>query len=503
MPGRTLAINQTIWLSNAHRADTKVFSRALIAKSASVKTVVCFPHLGGVVELGTTGLVQEDPNLIRHIASFLESHVTVSKIPNHVFNASANNNDLTRERLDHANMPEEGLDDLVDDPYVEICSPNSSDDIADDELTEESNLVEGVDGEASQIQSWPVMDDAVGNCVKNSVNPSDRISKTHEERKMIIPLSDGKKETKSYMHDNQECNQQKTSDVQGNDSHYHRVLSNLLKSSHQLLLGPYIRNESRGSSFVCWRKDGSPGAQVSQRGTPQKLLKKVLFEVARMHDSCRIESGKQNANSKREVDEIDSNHVLSERKRREKINERFVILGSLVPSGGKAHKVSILDHTIEYLRGLERKVEELESYKEAMEQASATRSKSSDSIERTSDNYGKDNPKKPATNKRKACDKDRIGAESSKARLRDSSTDSLSICVSDKDVLIKIRCSWKEHVLLEVMETLSKLRLETSTVQSSTTRGTLSITVNAKCKGVKSPSAEVIKQALQKVTRKC
>ena len=32
LPGRTLASNQTIWLSNAHYADNKIFSRSLLAK---------------------------------------------------------------------------------------------------------------------------------------------------------------------------------------------------------------------------------------------------------------------------------------------------------------------------------------------------------------------------------------------------------------------------------------------------------------------------------------
>ncbi|KAL2516744.1 Transcription factor GLABRA 3 [Abeliophyllum distichum] len=34
LPGKTLAKNQTIWLCNAHRADTKVFSRSILAKES-------------------------------------------------------------------------------------------------------------------------------------------------------------------------------------------------------------------------------------------------------------------------------------------------------------------------------------------------------------------------------------------------------------------------------------------------------------------------------------
>lgn len=144
-------------------------------------------------------------------------------------------------------------------------------------------------------------------------------------------------------------------------------------------------------------------------------------------------------------------------------------------------KVSVLDHTIEYLRELERKVEELESYKEAMERESTTHSKSQDAIEMTSDNYGNDNSKKAGTNKRKASShKDKRGPENCKVRLRDSTIDNIYVSVSEKEVLIEIRCSWKENVLLQVMESLSKIRVEAETVKSSTTDGTLSIAVNAK-----------------------
>uniref|UniRef100_A0A7C9A2Q3 2-alkenal reductase (NAD(P)(+)) n=1 Tax=Opuntia streptacantha TaxID=393608 RepID=A0A7C9A2Q3_OPUST len=58
LPGRALATGQHIWLFDAQSADIRVFSRSLLAKSASVQTVICFPHMGGVIELGTTDLIQ-------------------------------------------------------------------------------------------------------------------------------------------------------------------------------------------------------------------------------------------------------------------------------------------------------------------------------------------------------------------------------------------------------------------------------------------------------------
>ncbi|KAK4400802.1 Transcription factor EGL1 [Sesamum angolense] len=434
-------------------------------QSASIQTVVCFPHVGGVIELGTTELVGVVKLVFYHIKTlFLESpSAVVSKIPNDGSNGTSDKNDIICEVLDKANEPENNLDQPLDCQEMDVCSPdNSSDDFPENLLREESHLVDGVDGEAPPMQNGPFKNDSVSN---NSMNSSDCVSQTYGNPETSVRPSDGKKAADSHTHGLQKCNQQKnnSSGFQGDDIHYQVVLSSLLKSSHQLVLGPYCRNRNRESSFINW-KDRLVSSRVPQTATPQRLLKKVLFEVARMHENCRLESGKQNGKkddlSKPDADEIDRNHVLSERKRREKLNERFMILGSLVPSGGKVDKVSILDHTIEYLKELERKVEELESTRQ---------SKPHDAVERTSDNYG------PNKNKRKACEPDKMAAESKRARLRDSSTDSITVSIADKDVLIEMRCSWRECVLLEVMEAVTKLHLDSQTVQSSNIDGIIGL----------------------------
>nr|WOV89688.1 MYC5 [Pogostemon cablin] len=458
LPGRTFAKNEMIWLCNAHNADTKVFSRSLLAKSASFRTVVCFPHLGGVLELGTTELVPEDLNLIQHVkTSFLESSLdSVTKIPNHGYNATTETKNLIYEVLDYPNIPENNLDRNL----MESCSPNNnSDDFADNLLRDESNLGE-------EISNGP----------NNSLSSSDCVSQTHGNSEFNVPFLDGKKATDNCVQDGQECNQQNhaSSCLKGEDVHYQTVLTSLLKSSHQLSLGS-CRNGNRESSFTSWN-DRRLCSHLPQIASPQWLLKKVLFEVARMHEDFRIISAQQNCKkddlSKREVDE-DRNHVLSERKRREKMNERFTVLGSLVPSSGKVDKVSILDHTIEYLSELERKIEELESYKEATELESTRQGKPRDAIERTSDNYGQkkiENFKKLLLNKRKPCDAEKMGADNKRVHLS-SSVDTITVSVNDKDVLIEVRCLWRESVLVEVMEVLTKLHLQSQTVQSSNTDG--------------------------------
>ncbi|KAM6601134.1 hypothetical protein CsatA_020743 [Cannabis sativa] len=55
LPSTALEKGQPIWLCNAQYADSNVFSRSLLAK-----TVVCFPHMGGVIEFGITDLVDHE-----------------------------------------------------------------------------------------------------------------------------------------------------------------------------------------------------------------------------------------------------------------------------------------------------------------------------------------------------------------------------------------------------------------------------------------------------------
>ncbi|XP_051151342.1 transcription factor GLABRA 3 isoform X2 [Andrographis paniculata] len=459
LPGRTFAKNQTIWLSDAHVTDTKIFSRSLLAKSASIQTIVCFPHFGGVVELGTTEPVSEDLNLIRHVKMlFLGSSEIPNHIPNHISNSNADDAGDT-------------LDQHLDCPGDVICSPtNCSVEFPDNLLTNESNFVEGVSRGPSQMQQWPFMND--------SMTSSDCVSRTYGD----------------LLDNAQEHRRKNTAGVAGDENHYHSVLSNLLKSSHQLLLDPYIRNRVKDSSFIPWRNDRvSSSGRTPQSGTHQRLLKKVLFDVARMHETFRLESSKQKGIAKPEGEENDRNHVLSERKRREKINERFSILGSLVPSGGKIDKVSILDHTIDYLRKLERKIEELESSNELN---STTHTKAYDAIERTSDNYGPNTIKKPLTNKRKRFEMDITGCEN-------SNVDKVNVSVTDRDVLVEIQCCWKDSTVVEVMEAISKLRMDTLTVQYSNADGIISMTIKAKNKGLKAASPNVIRETLHKVIRMC
>lgn len=275
--------------------------------------------------------VHEDPSLIQLIkTSFLETiYPNVSTISNS-FTGNANEGLIVHAKPDHEILNTNNRIFRCED--FEVCSPiNSSNAFGIYPQPEESFMIEGLNEANSQVQSWQLMDDEVCNGVPNSFSSSDCISQTlvNPENASTLPTEMTK------------------IGFQADDVHYQSVISTLLKSSHHLILGPNFRNSNQECSFVRWKKGGYAGIQMPRTRTPQFLLKKVLLEVARMHggrlaECSREDSERKDAICRPQVDDIDSSHVLAERRRREKLNKRFSVLGSLVPSTSK-----VLQSTVE------------------------------------------------------------------------------------------------------------------------------------------------------------
>ncbi|XP_050378705.1 transcription factor GLABRA 3-like isoform X2 [Argentina anserina] len=513
LPGRTLANGQPIWLCNAHHADSRVFTRSLLAKSASIQTVVCFPFLGGVIELGVTELVLEDPGLIQHVkTSFLEVPYPqcLNKI-NPSPGSYRNHNDLASSALDQ---------DVVDTKYIPIvrCEDmdvtslnNSSNGFGPNQPAEDSFMIEAMNGEASQVQSWQYMDDELSNYIHHSMDSSDCISQTLVYPEKVVSGAKNEKVPSDHiLQDHKECNAPKQISLgpEINDLHYQSVLSSLLKSSHQLILGPQFQNGYQESSFVNWKKGGS--VKCRNQRSPQNLLKKILFEVPKMHVVCVLKSPEDNGDQdgvwRPEAGESLMNHVISERKRREKLNEKFSILKSLVPSIRKGDKVSILDNAIEYLKDLEKRVEELETSQASSDLEATIKRTTRENSEKTSDsccNNKTNNVKKPLVYKRKARDFDETEPEINYAASKTNLSDNVKVSMNNKDALIEMRFPWREGVLLEIMDVTSSLHLDTHSVQSSTTDGILSLTIQSRFKGSNIASAGTIELALQKIALNC
>lgn len=340
------------------------------------QTVVCFPLLGGVIELGTTDLVLfvsnvkilhswsiqkfilfdvncsvqflflkvlEDYALIQHIKMSISdiSDPIASKKSDCRARNTRNDQGFVCDVVDHALLNTNSIPVVVRGELNMASPSNSSNGLEPDQPANDSLMVERINGAASQVQSWQIVDDELSNCVHQSMDSSDCISQTLVNAEKV---GSGPKHETLEDHPLQyllEYNHMKISslDPQSEDLHYQGVLSTLLKSSHQLILGPHFQKFRQESSFVSWKKGALVKKLKTSGGTPQKLLKKVLFEVPRMHLNCVIDSPEDDSIGNEvwrpEADEIGVNHAISEGRRRERLNENFSILKTMVPSLSK------------------------------------------------------------------------------------------------------------------------------------------------------------------------
>ncbi|KAJ4877124.1 Transcription factor EGL1 [Raphanus sativus] len=474
VPGGVLANGQPIWLCNAHTADSKVFTRSLLAKSASLLTVVCFPFLGGVLEIGTTEHVAENLNVIQCVKTlFLEApHGTLST------------------RSDY----QEIFDPLSHDKYIPVFGteafPTTSTSVYEQEPDDHDSFING--GGASQVQSWQFVGEELSNCVHQPLNSSDCVSQTFVGTTGRITCGPRKSRNQRLGQIKEQSNRVNMDD----DVHYQGVISMIFKTTHQLVLGPQFQNFDKLSSFTRWRRSSSSEKTLGEKS--QNMLKKIISEVPRMHQK-KVLLPDTPEDSGFKVGDETANHALSERKRREKLNDRFITLRSMIPSISKIDKVSILDDTIEYLQELQRRVQELESCRESTGKEmrmAIKRKKMEDEDERVSANCLK--------SKRKESESDVNVEEDEPADTGYAGlTDNLRIGSFGNEVVIELRCAWREGILLEIMDVISDLNLDSHSVQSSTGDGLLCLTVNCKHKGTKIATTGVIQNALQRVAWIC
>ncbi|KAK3173905.1 hypothetical protein Dsin_033224, partial [Dipteronia sinensis] len=154
-------------------------------------------------------------------------------------------------------------------------------------------------------------------------------------------------------------------------------------------------------------------------------------------------------------------HVISERKRREKLSHRFIALSALVPGLKKMDKASVLGETIKYLKQLQERVKKLE--------------------EQTS--------KKKTMKSMIIVNKSHMASDGETISPDDENFDNQSYQlylphvearVSDKDVLIRIHCENDKGSLVNILSEIQKLPLTVLNSNALTFgNSTLDITVIA------------------------
>jgi len=139
------------------------------------------------------------------------------------------------------------------------------------------------------------------------------------------------------------------------------------------------------------------------------------------------------------------NHVEAERQRREKLNQRFYALRAVVPNVSKMDKASLLGDAISYINELRSKMQTLEIDNENLQ--SSLHSVKNKTVNRLS----------AASNATKSC-----------PGLLD-----VDVRIVDRDAMIRIQCSKKNHPAARLMSALMDLDLEVSYASLSVVKDTM------------------------------
>lgn len=159
-------------------------------------------------------------------------------------------------------------------------------------------------------------------------------------------------------------------------------------------------------------------------------------------------------------------HVLAERKRREKLSQQFIALSALIPGLKKMDKASVLSDAVNHVKQLQEQVKVLEEKN--------TRFKNVESVVYVEKNKNK-----------KSYSHEDVSDTSSNSGYGNCYHESetmpeVEARVSEKNVLIRIHCEKKKEVLVKIMKEIENLHLSvtsSSTLQFGNTN--LDITVIA------------------------
>nr|ATL14539.1 TT8L [Freesia hybrid cultivar] len=562
LPGKALETQRHVWLTRANEADSKFFSRAILAKSANIQTVVCIPLLDGILELGTTEKVEEDIQLIQQAKSFFMGSHNHHPKPALSEHSTSNSVAFTDQHLYHSQQVLPTIQPVSVNPH-ESNQENEDDedgddedeDGDDDENDDDDELEVGTDSDAEmeiynagisaqlsapnlptevivpQSEPSEVMQIEMSEGIRLG-SPDDCSNNLDTELQMLIAghassgQSDhlqGQESTYHAWHllhedlcsgfpDSSGTTQ--IQDLSPEDVHYSETVSAvLLNSSSRLtdISSPHHLICSRQSAFSRWSYQGH-ALDVPSEGTSQWLLKYILITVPNLHfkenngNSPKSRDGEGASRFRKGTpqEELSANHVLAERRRREKLNERFIILRSLVPFVTKMDKASILGDTIEYVKQLRRHIQDLESRNKLMEgeQRSRPMEVSNHHFNNSKDQsstltnciLARAGQNKIAVDKRKLrvleCGKGTAGRAITKATVAVSTN--VQVSIIETDALLELQCPYRDGLLLQLMQSLNELQLEITSVQSSSASGTFVAEIRAKVREIHGKKASIV-----------
>ncbi|MQL89852.1 hypothetical protein Taro_022430 [Colocasia esculenta] len=176
-------------------------------------------------------------------------------------------------------------------------------------------------------------------------------------------------------------------------------------------------------------------------GAPAKPKEEMGFSInqatKRAYESMAVQGAKRINGGSRPPSHA-QDHIIAERKRREKLSQRFIALSAIVPGLKKMDKASVLGDAIKYMKQLQERVKALE------EQSTKSRVESAVLVKKS---------QLPVDDDTSSSDENFDGSQRGKPMPE------IEAKLSDKSVLVRIHCEKRSGVLVKVLSEIEKLHL--------------------------------------------